>query len=214
MDWTATILAVTGTAPDPAFPLDGENLMPVCTGERGVHDRALFWRITTFDAARVGKWKYLKDTTGARTPVRPVDGSRRESRSPAEGARDIRARQTAVSRVERADAADAEAIMTPAVRILVVVLVAAAAAAAQPVQPTPMNTIAERYVKLVLAVGQHDADYVDAFYGPAEWKTEAERAEAAAARDRRRGRAADRRHPRAVRSRSPRRARRCCGTTI
>ena len=38
-----------------------------------------------------------------------------------------------------------------------------------------MNTIAERYVKLVLAVGQHDADYVDAFYGPAEWKAEAER---------------------------------------
>jgi hypothetical protein len=43
-------------------------------------------------------------------------------------------------------------------------------------QPSnPMNTIAERYAKLVLAVGQHDADYVDAFYGPAEWKTEAER---------------------------------------
>src|SRR5438093_6413896 len=39
----------------------------------------------------------------------------------------------------------------------------------------PMNTIAERYVKLVLAVGQHDADYVDAYYGPPEWKTEAER---------------------------------------
>ena len=38
-----------------------------------------------------------------------------------------------------------------------------------------MNTIAERYVKLVLAVGQHDADYVDAFYGPPEWKAEAER---------------------------------------
>src|SRR4029077_12453247 len=42
-------------------------------------------------------------------------------------------------------------------------------------QTNPMNTIAERYVKLVLAVGQHDADYVDAVYGPAEWKTEAER---------------------------------------
>ena len=41
--------------------------------------------------------------------------------------------------------------------------------------PSAMNAIAERYVKLVLAVGQHDADYVDAFYGPAEWKTEAER---------------------------------------
>ena len=38
-----------------------------------------------------------------------------------------------------------------------------------------MNTIAERYVRLVLAVGQHDADYVDAFYGPARWKADAER---------------------------------------
>jgi hypothetical protein len=38
-----------------------------------------------------------------------------------------------------------------------------------------LNGIAERYVKLVLGVGQHDAAYVDAYYGPAEWKTEAER---------------------------------------
>src|SRR4051812_41997314 len=38
-----------------------------------------------------------------------------------------------------------------------------------------MDAIAERYVKLVLAVGQHDADYVDAYYGPPDWKTEAER---------------------------------------
>ena len=36
-----------------------------------------------------------------------------------------------------------------------------------------LNTIAEPYVKLVLAVGQHDADYVDAYYGPAEWQAEA-----------------------------------------
>ena len=36
-----------------------------------------------------------------------------------------------------------------------------------------MNTIAARYVKLVLAMGQHDADYVDAYYGPPEWKSEA-----------------------------------------
>lgn len=36
-----------------------------------------------------------------------------------------------------------------------------------------MNRLAESYVRLVLAVGQHDADYVDAFYGPEEWKTEA-----------------------------------------
>ncbi len=38
----------------------------------------------------------------------------------------------------------------------------------------PIASIAERYVKLVLAVGQHDADYVDAFYGPAEWRKQAE----------------------------------------
>src|ERR1041385_8383279 len=37
-----------------------------------------------------------------------------------------------------------------------------------------MNAIAERYAHLVLALGQHDPDYVDAFYGPAEWKTQAE----------------------------------------
>src|SRR5579864_6387292 len=42
--------------------------------------------------------------------------------------------------------------------------------------PMPMNSIAESYVKLALAVGQHDANYVDAFYGPAEWKQAAEAA--------------------------------------
>ena len=41
-------------------------------------------------------------------------------------------------------------------------------------QKTPMDKLAEEYVKLVLALGQHDADYVDAFYGPAEWRKEAE----------------------------------------
>ena len=65
--------------------------------------------------------------------------------------------------------------MTSAVRTLAVAFLAAFAVASQSIPSTPMNTIAERYVKLVLAVGQHDADYVDAFYGPAEWKTDAER---------------------------------------
>ncbi len=35
-----------------------------------------------------------------------------------------------------------------------------------------MNQIAERYVKLVLALGEHDRDYVDAYYGPREWRDE------------------------------------------
>ena len=38
-------------------------------------------------------------------------------------------------------------------------------------RPAAMDSIAERYVKLVLALGKHDADYVDAYYGPPEWKT-------------------------------------------
>src|SRR6476660_9918157 len=38
-----------------------------------------------------------------------------------------------------------------------------------------MDVVAERYAHLVLALGQHDPDYVDAFYGPAEWKTQAEK---------------------------------------
>jgi hypothetical protein len=36
-----------------------------------------------------------------------------------------------------------------------------------------MDAVAERYAHLVLALGQHDPDYVDAFYGPTEWKTQA-----------------------------------------
>ncbi|MBA2457802.1 MAG: hypothetical protein H0V43_02460 [Gemmatimonadales bacterium] len=38
----------------------------------------------------------------------------------------------------------------------------------------PMNRIAESYVRLALAIGQHDADYVDAYYGPPEWRQAAE----------------------------------------
>ncbi|MFL6281373.1 MAG: hypothetical protein ACJ731_14755 [Vicinamibacterales bacterium] len=49
----------------------------------------------------------------------------------------------------------------------------AQSAAAQRTKDSAMDTIAEQYVKLVLAMGKHDADYVDAYYGPAEWKTDA-----------------------------------------
>ncbi|HSG28556.1 MAG TPA: hypothetical protein VLA34_08760, partial [Candidatus Krumholzibacterium sp.] len=36
-----------------------------------------------------------------------------------------------------------------------------------------MNLIAERYVRLALALGEHDPMYVDAYYGPEDWKREA-----------------------------------------
>lgn len=33
-----------------------------------------------------------------------------------------------------------------------------------------MDQVAEEYVKLVLNIGQYDADFVDAYYGPKEWR--------------------------------------------
>lgn len=35
-----------------------------------------------------------------------------------------------------------------------------------------MNRVADKYVKLVLKIGTYDSDYVDAYYGPTEWKPE------------------------------------------
>jgi hypothetical protein len=42
--------------------------------------------------------------------------------------------------------------------------------------PSGMDGIAPAYVKLVLALGVHDPDYVDAYYGPPEWRTAAQAA--------------------------------------
>jgi hypothetical protein len=47
-------------------------------------------------------------------------------------------------------------------------LAAAALVAAVHGPVAAMDDLAGRYVKLVLAVGVHDADYVDAYYGPPE----------------------------------------------
>jgi len=41
---------------------------------------------------------------------------------------------------------------------------------------SPMNEAAETYVQLALALGVHDGDFVDAYYGPAEWRSAAEAA--------------------------------------
>ena len=39
-----------------------------------------------------------------------------------------------------------------------------------------MDTVGEGYARLALALGTHDPDYVDAYYGPPEWRAEAEAA--------------------------------------
>lgn len=41
---------------------------------------------------------------------------------------------------------------------------------------TSDNDAAESYVRLVLALGQHDTNFVDAYYGPPAWRTEAAQA--------------------------------------
>jgi arylsulfatase A-like enzyme len=62
MDWLPTLLAAAGTAPDPAYPPDGMNLLPHLTEGAGVAERKLFWRYKALwqRAARIGDWKYLK----------------------------------------------------------------------------------------------------------------------------------------------------------
>ena len=61
-------------------------------------------------------------------------------------------------------------------RPLVPALVLAAAAVAAIHAQGNMTPLAEDYLRLVLALGQHDADYVDAYYGPPAWRQEAEKA--------------------------------------
>ena len=62
MDFLPTLLAAAGAAPDPGFPSDGENLLPVLTGTVPPRPRRLFWRFRNAEQAAVrdGDWKYLK----------------------------------------------------------------------------------------------------------------------------------------------------------
>jgi hypothetical protein len=56
--------------------------------------------------------------------------------------------------------------------LLFVIVLSACASSTMTTAPVDMNAASERYVKLVLALGEHDTDYVDAYYGPPEWRTE------------------------------------------
>ncbi len=66
-------------------------------------------------------------------------------------------------------------------RFLILTMLAMAACSTRTDAPNPttaaalvslMTPLAERYVKLVLAVGEHDPNYVDAYYGPEPWRQE------------------------------------------
>jgi arylsulfatase A-like enzyme len=62
MDWLPTLLAAAGTDPDPGYPPDGANLLPVLTGRAAPHSRKLFWRFKAGGqrAVRDADWKYLR----------------------------------------------------------------------------------------------------------------------------------------------------------
>jgi len=59
---------------------------------------------------------------------------------------------------------------------LLPMLLGACSGAASPPRgaKSALDAVAESYVKLVLAVGRHDALYVDAYYGPPAWKAESD----------------------------------------
>ena len=62
MDWMPTLLAAAGTAPDPALPPDGINLLPHLTGTTPPVSRTLYWRYkaNAQRAIRDGDFKFLK----------------------------------------------------------------------------------------------------------------------------------------------------------
>jgi arylsulfatase A-like enzyme len=62
MDWMPTLLAAAGTEPDPVYPSDGINLLPVLTQSQPATPRKLFWRYKANSqrAIRDGDLKLLK----------------------------------------------------------------------------------------------------------------------------------------------------------
>ena len=62
MDWVPTLLAAAGAHADPAYPLDGIDLLPWLTGKAAPVSRTLCWRYRSNAqrAIRAGDMKYLK----------------------------------------------------------------------------------------------------------------------------------------------------------
>jgi arylsulfatase A-like enzyme len=62
MDWMPTLLAAAGAEPDPAYPTDGMNLLPILEQNAAPIPRKLFWRYkaNAQRAARDGNYKFLK----------------------------------------------------------------------------------------------------------------------------------------------------------
>ncbi len=69
LDILPTALAAAGIAVDPAWRLDGVNLLPFLTGaQKGLPHETLYWRLGHHMAIRRGDWKLVKTSEG---PVQP-----------------------------------------------------------------------------------------------------------------------------------------------
>ena len=72
LDVLPTALAAAGVTVNPAWKLDGVNLLPFLTGEKtGVPHEVLYWRFGQQMAARMGDWKLVKGPgmdAGSETP--------------------------------------------------------------------------------------------------------------------------------------------------
>ncbi len=67
MDLTASILTAAGVELPTENPLDGEDVLPILSGQKPPRERTFFWRLPRPDdnfgqkAVRRGKWKYVYD---------------------------------------------------------------------------------------------------------------------------------------------------------
>jgi arylsulfatase A-like enzyme len=61
-DWLPTLLAAARTRPDPNYPSDGINLLPILQGKAPIQERRLYWRYKANHqrALRDGDYKYLQ----------------------------------------------------------------------------------------------------------------------------------------------------------
>lgn len=63
-DVMPTFLAAAGVTPDPAWGVDGKNMLPVWTGKTAAPERTVFWEFTVegwyMQAAMRGDWKLLR----------------------------------------------------------------------------------------------------------------------------------------------------------
>ena len=106
MDWVPTLLAAAGTAPDAAYPSDGEDLGPIVTGRAAPHPRKLYWRYKAGSqrAIRDGNWKYLR-IAGNEFLFDVVQGPARAGQSQGSAERRLRSAEERLGGMERHHAA-------------------------------------------------------------------------------------------------------------